>query len=174
MKVDFDFAESVFVDTVSSVAEDKGKMPEKVCLVLHTQKARFGSGRVLRVRIISLDGSFEPEVVKLKKLSMYDMTGHISQAIMEIFKAEIHEHNTCLQDQITRDTVERYPKMIDLEGIECYIQVDRAQGNELKLNMNMIYRDEKAHLLRPYSLRTEFGQFEGEKMDTNVDVNNLE
>jgi hypothetical protein len=160
MKVDFDIVESVFVDAVVDQAEEKGVNPSKIALVLFPMKK--GRGYRTRVKIFSLDNSFQTEVVKLRKITMYDMTGHISQAIMKIFEHEIGEHNMALQRQVQIESTKNCPKPIGYDGFECYIQVKLGEDQNWQLDMTFTHDHE---YLRKYNIRTEFAQVEGEEFD---------
>jgi len=162
MKVDFDIVESVFIDAVVDQAEEKSVDPNKIALVLFPFKK--GRSYRTRVKIFSLDGSFQTEIVKLRKITMYDMTGHISQAIMKIFEHEIGEHNLAVHRGLAVETTRNIPKPIGLDGIECYIQVKLNEKQSWELDMTFTH---DMDYLRKYDIRTEFSQVEGEEFDVN-------
>ena len=150
VKVDFNAVERVFVDAVIEQAEQKGVHPDKLALVLFPEPSKKDFRT--RVRIMSLDGSFEDEIVRLRKVTMYDLTGHISQAIMKIFEHEVIEHNEALSKGIVVESVKNLAREIDLHGLECYIQV-KSQGGSMILNMAFTHENE---FVRPYNIKNEF------------------
>ena len=135
------------------------------------KKGRLGrkDSYVTRIRIMSISNRFSPEVVKMRKLTMFDMTGHISKAIMEIFKAEVHEHNQILANEgSSSERFKHWPNPIEIcEKLECYIQVDANEN----LKMTFVY-DKKP--IRPYSIRQEFSAVDNIKVGDAVGQDDLD
>ena len=163
MSIDFGLVESVFIGAVQEQAEKKNVSPEQLSLILFPlfEKGRFSNKASwrTRVKILSMDGSFDPEVVKLKAVTMYDLGGNISKAVMKIFEHEVEEHNTALKTNIGSDiemkleSIENYPQFIDLDKMECYIQVQPCPKDDYKLIMTLVYDHSK---LRDYDISKEF------------------
>lgn len=155
MKVDFKSVEGVFIDSVKEQAEIYDREPSDIVLVLFPQEQRPGRFAT-RVLITSISKKVPESIVKLRKLTLYDMTGHISKAIMKIFEFEVSEHNEGLDKGILKESHKNIKEPITLKGLECYITIekDEESSTKWKLNMNMIYNYK---LLRVYDIEKEFG-----------------
>ena len=148
--MDLDLVESVFVDAVVDQAEMKNVAPDKIALILFPVPIK--RGLAIRVKIFSLNKAFPTEIVKLRKITMYDLTGHISKAIMKILESEVDEHNMKITNFIEDTSTKSVKEPIKLEDMECYIQVEA--GEKPKLKMTLI---NKHRFLRLYDIKEEFG-----------------
>jgi hypothetical protein len=173
LKIDLKAVEQEFINAVVNQAEEKQVPITDISLVMFPmfKKGRLGrkDSYVTRIRIMSISNRFSPEVVKMRKLTMFDMTGHISKAIMEIFKAEVHEHNEILANQgSSHERFKHWPYAMEIsEKLECYIQVDANEN----LRMTFVY-DKKP--IRPYSIREEFSAVDNLKVGDAVDPEDLD
>jgi hypothetical protein len=155
-KVEFDKVTEVFAEIVIEQAEKKEVKPEEINLILFPYDKNGDGNYRTRVRIFSLTGAFSDEVERLKKITWYDAMGHVSKAIMEIFKSEVMDHNGRLENHLESESVHNFPKPIGLDKLECYIGVKKVVKDDdeyWKVEMNMIYAGE---FLRQYDVVEEF------------------
>ena len=156
MKANFDVVDEVFIDAVVDNAEIKDVSPLDISLILFPQKQKNGKFK-LRVAITSPKKAFKDEIKKLRSLTMYDMMGHISKAIMKIFEHEIKEHNRAVEQGAIIDSTKNFNHPISMDSMECYVEVIKNDKDKWSLNMNLIW---DYNFLRKYSLREEFGEIE--------------
>ena len=152
-KIDFSQVDDVFIEAIKTQADERGAKPEEITLILFPFDKRGKGEFVTRVKIFSLTNSFPEEIVRLKKVTMYDVLGHISKAILEVFKGEVYDHNARLASG-TGESVKAYPHQITMDKLECYIQVAPIADEKYSLTMAMIY---DGNFLRNYDMVKEFG-----------------
>ena len=174
LKVDFRKVENVFIEAVKDQAELRKAQVSQMALRIFPEELPNVAGEYgIKVRISSLVGAFEEEVVLLKELTFYDQGNHISRAFMQIFENEVRSHNTYLENNVKCVSVENYPNKIDLQNIELFVEVKNRSGQD-ELEMNMVYDFNK---LRQYSIREEFKDAEkhlGEMSSSEIDnINEL-
>ncbi len=159
-EIDFTKVNEVFIDAVTSEAEDRNVKPEEIALILFPFDRRGDKKYRTRVKIFSMTKAFETETVRLKKLTVFDIMGHISKAIMQIFKGEVYDHNQRLESK-SGESTRNYPHPIDYDKIECYVQL----SEDKTVVMTMTY-DQK--FLRNYDMQEEFGDADLDEIEKDL------
>ena len=159
-KIDFKKVDGVLVDIITGQAEEQGVSPNEIAVILYCLHKR--SSYRTRVKLFSKTESFETiEEIRLKKLTSFDIMGHISKAIMQIFEGVVFEHNNHLKNGSSYEGIKNYPKTIALDKIELNCEID-ITGNAV---MALIYNNE---FVRMYDLSEEFGDADLEEIKNEM------